>query len=63
MTSKRKRIIRPRVEIYLSPEEREMWDRAVSMADKYDSLSSMVRDLVGRYYRQQLKKAAKDCPE
>lgn len=53
---------KPRVEIYLPTEERDMWDRAMSMS-KHDTLSAMVRDLVRRYYKRLLKKEAEECPE
>ena len=61
--AKKKEITTTRIQLYLPPKERECWDRALALGEDYDSYSSMVRDLVERYYRRVLKKAGEECPE
>ena len=60
---KKKLPTQERIQLYLPHSEREMWERAVVISDKYDSFSSMCRDLVRRHYKKLVKKMGDECPD
>jgi hypothetical protein len=51
-----------RINIYIPIADKRVWDRALAMSS-YPSISAMLRDLVAKLHKRQLKRAAKDCPE
>lgn len=58
----RKRTNPYRIQVYLPPDEREIWEQALALSP-YDSLSGMLRDLVRKYHKAEMKRAGKSCPE
>lgn len=51
-----------RVALYLPPDERAIWEQAVALSGKYDSMSGMARDLVKKYHAAMMKKVGEECP-
>jgi len=49
-----------RMMIYLPPEDRKIWEQALAMGD-HESYSAMVRDLVRKYHKRMVRRAARIC--